>query len=80
MVLGNLRSTKVPRDATLGFISGLVGSLVGVGGAIISIPLLNFMGVPLRTAQGCSTAVVFSVGLAGAVSEESMIYNGVLGI
>ncbi len=80
MVLGNLRSTKVHRNAAVGFISGLVGSLVGVGGAVISIPVLNHMGVPLRTAQGCSTAVVFSAGLAGVVSEESMIYNGGLGV
>ncbi len=80
MVLGNWRSAKVGRNAAVGLISGLFGSLVGVGGAVISIPMLHYMGVPLRMAQGCSSAVVISAGLAGAVSKESMIYNGILGV
>ncbi len=67
MVLGALRSTNIPRNAAVGLVSGLIGSLVGVGGAVISIPVLNHMGLPIRVAQGCSSAVILGAGLAGAV-------------
>ncbi len=70
MVLRRICSTEVPRSAAIGLISGLIGSLVGVGGAVISIPLLHHIGFPLRMAQGCSTAVVLGAGLAGAVRES----------
>ncbi len=67
MVLGALCSTNIPRNAAVGLVSGLIGSLVGVGGAVISIPVLNHMGLPIRVAQGCSSAVILGAGLAGAV-------------
>ncbi len=70
MVLRGIFSTQVPRNAAVGLISGLIGSLVGVGGAVVSIPVLHHMGLPLRMAQGCSTAVVLGAGLAGAVRES----------
>ncbi len=46
--------------AVLGFASSAIGSLVGVGGGIIIVPILTFLGVSQKKAQGTSLLVIVS--------------------
>ena len=50
-----------------GLITGLVSSLTGSGGGVISVPLLyTYIGIPLRKATGTSHAAAAACALAGA--------------
>lgn len=55
-----------------GFI-GIVSSLVGAGGGLVSIPLMTMCNVPMRNAVGTSAALGLPIALAGAVGY---IYHG----
>jgi len=46
---------------------GLISSLVGAGGGIISIPLLTLCNVPMRLAVGTSAALGLPVSVAGSI-------------
>ncbi|MGH9381997.1 MAG: sulfite exporter TauE/SafE family protein [Thermoanaerobaculia bacterium] len=46
--------------------AGLVGSLLGVGGGLVVVPVLHLLfGVPLRTAVGTSLVVITGTSLVG---------------
>jgi uncharacterized protein len=50
----------------LGVFAGTFGSLVGVGGGVIVVPILTvFFGVPLKTAVAASLIGVIAISLAG---------------
>jgi uncharacterized protein len=46
---------------------GVISSLVGVGGGVISIPLMTMCNVPMRNAVGTSAALGLPVAVAGAL-------------
>jgi uncharacterized membrane protein YfcA len=46
---------------------GVVSSLVGAGGGVVSIPLMTLCNVPMRNAVGTSAALGLPIALAGAV-------------
>ena len=52
---------------------GLISSLVGGGGGMVSIPLMVMCNVPMRNAVGTSAALGFPIALSGAVGY---IYTG----
>jgi uncharacterized membrane protein YfcA len=56
----------------LGFFSGTIGALMGLGGGIFLVPLLTFaLGLPIRTAIGASlVAVVATSAGVGAFSPH----------
>jgi uncharacterized membrane protein YfcA len=45
---------------------GLISSLVGAGGGVVSIPLMTMCNVPMRIAVGTSAALGLPIALAGA--------------
>ena len=45
---------------------GVISSLVGAGGGVVSIPLMVMCNVPMRNAVGTSAALGFPIALAGA--------------
>ena len=45
---------------------GIVSSLVGVGGGVMTIPLMSLCNVPMRQAIGTSAALGLPIALAGA--------------
>lgn len=50
-----------------GVAAGLVGGLLGLGGGVVMVPMLQLVaGVPLRMAIGTSSAVMCLTGLIGA--------------
>ena len=46
---------------------GVISSLVGAGGGVISIPLMTLCNVPMRNAIGTSAALGLPIAVAGAV-------------
>lgn len=46
---------------------GVISSLVGAGGGVISIPLMTLCNVPMRNAIGTSAALGLPIAIAGAV-------------
>ena len=51
----------------LGFISGFVSSLMGIGGAIINVPVLKNSGFSINKAIGSAAAIGFLIALFGSL-------------
>lgn len=52
----------------LGFIAGVVGSVIGLGGGIIIVPVLTFLGVSPTLASSSSLFAAFSNSVASTIS------------
>jgi uncharacterized membrane protein YfcA len=56
-----------PGMTAVATVIGVVSSLVGVGGGVMTIPLMSLCNVPMRQAIGTSAALGLPIALAGAV-------------
>jgi hypothetical protein len=66
------RVRRLPLAMTASLVAGAISGLLGVGGGIIKVPVLNaFCGVPIRVAAATSA---FMIGVTGAAS--AFIYFG----
>ena len=62
------RQLPGPPGMTVGGLGiGVVSSLVGAGGGVISIPLMTLCNVPMRNAVGTSAALGLPIAIAGAI-------------
>ena len=52
----------------LGFVSGILGSMIGLGGGIIIVPILTFLGFPPTVAASNSLFAAFSNSVASTIS------------
>ncbi|MDG7054174.1 MAG: TSUP family transporter, partial [Nitrososphaerota archaeon] len=52
----------------LGFAAGLLGSIIGLGGGIIIVPVLTFFGFSPALAASNSIFAVFSNAIASSIS------------
>jgi len=59
--------------SVVAIITGIVSSLVGAGGGLLSIPLMTMCNVPMRNAVGTSAALGLPIAIAGAAGY---IYMG----
>jgi uncharacterized membrane protein YfcA len=50
----------------LGFIVGFISALMGIGGAIMNVPILKFFGYSINKAIGSAAAIGFLIALFGA--------------
>jgi len=50
-----------------GFISGFISAPMGIGGAIMNVPILRYFGYPINIAIGSAAAVGFVIALFGAI-------------
>jgi uncharacterized protein len=66
------RVRRLPLAMAASLVAGAISGLLGVGGGIIKVPVLNaFCGIPIRVAAGTSA---FMIGVTGAAS--AFIYFG----
>ena len=57
----------VPHGWGINLLVGIISSLLGVGGGIVNIPVMNLiMGVPIRAAMATSSFIIGNTALAGA--------------
>jgi uncharacterized membrane protein YfcA len=62
------RVKRVPLAMAVSFVAGSVSSLLGVGGGILKVPVLNaWCGVPLRAAAATSAFMIGVTATSGAV-------------
>ncbi len=50
-----------------GFISGFISAPMGIGGAVMNVPILRYFGYPINIAIGSAAAVGFIIALFGAI-------------
>jgi uncharacterized protein len=63
-------SRQLPKGAGMfgaGGVIGLLSSLVGAGGAFISVPFMTWCNLPIHNAVGTSAALGFPIAVAGTV-------------
>ncbi len=56
----------IPR-IIFGFISGFISAPMGIGGAVINVPVLRYFGYPINKAIGSAAAIGFIIALFGAI-------------
>ena len=53
--------------AICGLISGFISARMGIGGAVMNVPILKFFGFPINKAIGSAAAIGFLIALFGAI-------------
>ena len=48
-------------------ITGFISAPMGIGGAVMNVPILNFFGYPINKAIGSAAAIGFVIALFGAI-------------
>lgn len=52
---------------SISFVTGIISSLMGIGGGAILVPSLSFFGVPVRHAMGIATVCSVMVAMFGSI-------------
>ena len=64
----NIKITiKLSSRIFFGFLSGFISAPMGIGGAVMNVPILKFFGYSINNAIGSSAAIGFLIALFGAV-------------
>ena len=58
---------KLYSKIILGFLVGFISAPMGIGGAVMNVPILKFFGYPITKAIGSSAAIGFLIALFGAI-------------
>ena len=58
---------SLPLRVLFGFISGFISAPMGIGGAVMNVPILKYFGLPINKAIGSAAAIGFIISLFGAV-------------
>jgi len=67
---------SVTRCATTGGITGTTAGLLGIGGGLIQVPLLNTLcRLPIKQAIGTSSAIMFFTAIIGAAVKDYSLSN-----
>ena len=60
------RKIKLLPKIIFGFISGFVSAPMGIGGAVMNVPVLRYFGYPIKKAIGSAASIGFIIALFGA--------------
>ena len=58
---------KISSKIFFGFLSGFISAPMGIGGAVMNVPILKFFGFSINNAIGSAAAIGFLIALFGAV-------------
>ena len=58
---------KISSKIFFGFLSGFISAPMGIGGAVMNVPILKFFGFPINKAIGSAAAIGFIIALFGAM-------------
>ena len=58
---------SLPSRVIAGIVSGFISAPMGIGGAVMNVPILKFFGYPINKAIGSAAAIGFVIALFGAV-------------
>ena len=58
---------KILQRTIIGFIVGFVSSLMGIGGAIMNVPVLKFVGYTIKKAIGSAASIGFLISVFGCL-------------
>ena len=58
---------KLHLKVILGFLVGFISAPMGIGGAIMNVPILKFFGYPINKAIGSAAAIGFIIALFGTI-------------
>ena len=58
---------RLARGATIGFLTGMLAGMLGVGGGFLIVPALTLFGLPIEKAVGTSLFVISLQSLAGSI-------------
>jgi uncharacterized membrane protein YfcA len=58
---------SLPARVIAGIASGFISAPMGIGGAVMNVPILKFFGYPINKAIGSAAAIGFVIALFGAV-------------
>ena len=58
---------KIHLKIILGFIVGFISAPMGIGGAVMNVPILKFFGYPINKAIGSAAAIGFVIAFFGAL-------------
>mgnify|MGYP001162632140 CR=1 FL=1 len=50
-----------------GILSGLISATMGIGGAIMNVPILRYFGYPINKAIGSAAAIGFIISVSGSI-------------
>jgi len=65
---------RIPLGLAGSFVAGILSSMLGIGGGIVKVPVMNtVMGVPIKAAIATST---FCIGITAAIGALIYYYNG----
>ena len=57
---------KITSKIFFGFLSGFISAPMGIGGAVMNVPILKFFGYSINNAIGSAAAIGFLIALFGA--------------
>jgi len=58
---------KLNSKIIFGFLAGFISALMGIGGAVMNVPILKFFGYSINNAIGSAAAIGFLIALFGAI-------------
>ena len=58
---------KLPFRVIFGLLSGFISAPMGIGGAVMNVPILKFFGYPINKAIGSAAAIGFIIALFGTI-------------
>ncbi len=58
---------KILPRVIFGFISGFISAPMGIGGAVMNVPVLKYFGYPIKKAIGSAATIGFIIALFGAI-------------
>ena len=66
---------KIHFRIIFGLISGFISAPMGIGGAVMNVPILKYFGYPIKKAIGSAASIGFVIALCGAIG---FWYSGLL--